>query len=238
MTQDAPKNRRAYSDTPRKSVALQGVLEYDTRMSKKNLAKNPKKSGAITAAGAVDHPGTHSILPRARATPCRVEQYTLALIAMERGETWSSVRSGSGVGDWGALVARGLIEHGREWTEIVVAWQRAREQRMADLAQRVAEQQLDSELSETTAPDGGITRTRRRRSDASMIAAALSAIAPERHGRLAGASQVNIGAGAGGSFSIAVQLDPEDPAHSALSAALSRRREAGRVLDATLADQT
>ncbi len=200
MTQDAPKNRRAYSDTPRKSVALQGILEYVTRMSKKNLAKPPKKSGASTAAVAVDHPGTHSTLTRARATPCQVEQYDLALNAMERGETWASVRAESGVCDWGALVARGLIEHGREWTEIVVDWQRAREQRMADLAQRVAEQQIDSELCETTAPDGGITRTRRRRSDAAMIGAALAAIAPERHGRMAAqgaavqvAVQLNVG---------------------------------------------
>ena len=105
---------------------------------------------------------------------------------MLEGTPFSVIKSETGIDSWPALAEAAYLQETPEtWVALQSAWAKAREIRLADLAQDVAEHGRPAIKRHSTGPDG-VSTSEERRTDAAMIDKALAAISPGTHGRFAG----------------------------------------------------
>ena len=118
--------------------------------------------------------------------PATVEQYKSARDLMLDGRTFSDIRAETGITTWAALQERGMRDDPDAWRRSVTEWQAAREMRLADLAQRTAEQGRPAIRRMQTGPNGEATTSQEYRTDPAMIDRAAALVNHEIHGRAAG----------------------------------------------------
>ena len=212
------ERQRAYRD--RQKARQPGQV---AAVARTGTASNPPPPSVVRQVGR-QQPEGHGLLPVATQ-----EQFDEAARRYATGEHWTDIAKALGI-DWGMFMRRGQVEgNAKTWKACQDSNKLTSMKRIGERAERCAFDGVKRTTRRETGTDTKgqpvekVIETEEHVADAAMARLALEAVAPEVHGKLAGAKSANAPAVAvqiinwsmsetpGSGTTITVPLSPTEP---------------------------